>query len=557
MDYPMGDSMAIRPAGVAAFPGCGSGPVYQASARPAASASLEAFPARGDRLQKLTDRTAAKESLYALGEAGDNLQGVAGKGIEHGDNLLMPLGSAFAEAFAADQKDVRIFAPPDGAVFGAVDGTAGPGALSLCTGAGAEQMAADAESPASISENHEMMDIDEAVAVDAQDARKPRQKGGRKTPGSGGKGRKGTALSRKAAPSALVLPRSPALPNVASSAPGTPAEKALAGHASLVEAAPHHNDIDDMTSGFGEPVTLDFLNEPLGAHSEHGAFATAADGPPRKRHHHSLLLGYSDAARDDSARHPTVSGPASLMIRSPSPRENPAAGHVVDLWRLHGKQETSAAAAAVPAPAASMPAGTAAAPRVRASHRRVLGAASAGTTPASHREATARGAARAAPRRACGRSSRSSTRPRRAPRAPTARRPRARGARTAPPWGPAHPRPRRPRARAGDGGAGDARGRRHAQQARDAAGGARRGAERHRRGAAPLEPIAPPAQASADVRRKAVCHNCGATSTPQWRCGPDGPRTLCNACGVRFKKGLPLDKYPNVRNVRQWSVSRR
>ena len=40
--------------------------------------------------------------------------------------------------------------------------------------------------------------------------------------------------------------------------------------------------------------------------------------------------------------------------------------------------------------------------------------------------------------------------------------------------------------------------------------------------------------------RRMVCKNCGANQTPQWRCGPDGPRTLCNACGVRYKKGLPL-----------------
>ncbi|KXZ51715.1 hypothetical protein GPECTOR_11g163 [Gonium pectorale] len=42
------------------------------------------------------------------------------------------------------------------------------------------------------------------------------------------------------------------------------------------------------------------------------------------------------------------------------------------------------------------------------------------------------------------------------------------------------------------------------------------------------------------VRGGVTCRNCGATQTPQWRCGPEGPRTLCNACGVRFKKGLPL-----------------
>eukprot|EP00878_Enallax_costatus_P018125 GHUV01019070.1.p1 GENE.GHUV01019070.1~~GHUV01019070.1.p1 ORF type:complete len:584 (+),score=148.65 GHUV01019070.1:628-2379(+) len=32
------------------------------------------------------------------------------------------------------------------------------------------------------------------------------------------------------------------------------------------------------------------------------------------------------------------------------------------------------------------------------------------------------------------------------------------------------------------------------------------------------------------------CTQCGAVSTPVWRAGPAGPKTLCNACGVRYMK---------------------
>jgi len=33
-----------------------------------------------------------------------------------------------------------------------------------------------------------------------------------------------------------------------------------------------------------------------------------------------------------------------------------------------------------------------------------------------------------------------------------------------------------------------------------------------------------------------TCLGCGATSTPEWRRGPMGPRTLCNACGLVYAK---------------------
>jgi hypothetical protein len=41
-----------------------------------------------------------------------------------------------------------------------------------------------------------------------------------------------------------------------------------------------------------------------------------------------------------------------------------------------------------------------------------------------------------------------------------------------------------------------------------------------------------------------VCTHCMSSKTPQWT-GPLGPKTLCNARGVRFKSGrLPLEYRP-------------
>ncbi|GLT93216.1 hypothetical protein SLE2022_110170 [Rubroshorea leprosula] len=47
----------------------------------------------------------------------------------------------------------------------------------------------------------------------------------------------------------------------------------------------------------------------------------------------------------------------------------------------------------------------------------------------------------------------------------------------------------------------------------------------------------PPSQA---VRK---CMHCEITKTPQWRAGPMGPKTLCNACGVRYKSGRLFPEY--------------
>jgi hypothetical protein len=52
---------------------------------------------------------------------------------------------------------------------------------------------------------------------------------------------------------------------------------------------------------------------------------------------------------------------------------------------------------------------------------------------------------------------------------------------------------------------------------------------------------APNAAASAGEGRR--CLHCETDKTPQWRTGPLGPKTLCNACGVRYKSGRLVPEY--------------
>lgn len=46
-----------------------------------------------------------------------------------------------------------------------------------------------------------------------------------------------------------------------------------------------------------------------------------------------------------------------------------------------------------------------------------------------------------------------------------------------------------------------------------------------------------------DSQVSRICSHCGVTKTPQWREGPNGPKTLCNACGVRYRSGRLLPEY--------------
>ncbi|EXB55757.1 GATA transcription factor 15 [Morus notabilis] len=41
---------------------------------------------------------------------------------------------------------------------------------------------------------------------------------------------------------------------------------------------------------------------------------------------------------------------------------------------------------------------------------------------------------------------------------------------------------------------------------------------------------------SSEESQKKTCADCGTTKTPLWRGGPAGPKSLCNACGIRSRK---------------------
>jgi hypothetical protein len=45
------------------------------------------------------------------------------------------------------------------------------------------------------------------------------------------------------------------------------------------------------------------------------------------------------------------------------------------------------------------------------------------------------------------------------------------------------------------------------------------------------------------------CHSCNRAETPEWRRGPDGARTLCNACGLHYAKLTRKQNGANKSNV--------
>ncbi|KAG0016202.1 hypothetical protein BGZ81_011351 [Podila clonocystis] len=65
-------------------------------------------------------------------------------------------------------------------------------------------------------------------------------------------------------------------------------------------------------------------------------------------------------------------------------------------------------------------------------------------------------------------------------------------------------------------------------------------------GSTGLTPKKNTSRAGASGARQKHCGYCGCTTTPMWRRGPEGPSTLCNACGVKWKHGKILKDSPET-----------
>ncbi|KAJ9154572.1 hypothetical protein P3X46_027892 [Hevea brasiliensis] len=56
-------------------------------------------------------------------------------------------------------------------------------------------------------------------------------------------------------------------------------------------------------------------------------------------------------------------------------------------------------------------------------------------------------------------------------------------------------------------------------------------------------------------QQKKTCADCGTSKTPLWRGGPAGPKSLCNACGIRSRKkkrdSLGLNRGANEKKAKK------
>lgn len=51
------------------------------------------------------------------------------------------------------------------------------------------------------------------------------------------------------------------------------------------------------------------------------------------------------------------------------------------------------------------------------------------------------------------------------------------------------------------------------------------------------------------------CHACGARETPEWRRGPDGCKSLCNACGLHYAKIVKREQEAFISQPRNITVN--
>jgi hypothetical protein len=56
------------------------------------------------------------------------------------------------------------------------------------------------------------------------------------------------------------------------------------------------------------------------------------------------------------------------------------------------------------------------------------------------------------------------------------------------------------------------------------------------------------AVAAAASAKSKICISCGSNNSPEWRKGPDGTKSLCNACGLRFSRNVSRAKKKEERS---------
>jgi hypothetical protein len=59
----------------------------------------------------------------------------------------------------------------------------------------------------------------------------------------------------------------------------------------------------------------------------------------------------------------------------------------------------------------------------------------------------------------------------------------------------------------------------------------------------------------ADLLVEMSCRQCGTTDTPLWRYGPEGSKSLCNACGIRWKRANKYRLSGGIRKRKHQSIA--